>query len=271
MAGATAYARDRWTQREEMADDILELLRDVLDEAHELVSSIHFSATNRQHLLAGALLGRVLEIAEGTYAMLERQDSACGYILLRSLLEIHIDLRNLEKNPDYDKFMQAAWLSQQKSMLEKAVEKGSTSPFLKSIAGESGARELLDEVRAKLLEFKSKEVKPLSIREKFEKVDELDYYEGPYADLSWNTHSNVNVLVKRHIGFRDEDVEIRAFDPISDVDMGIISDTAAGIVANSLVAAKSIAADGATNCDLGRLTEKLERFRTALRHHDQIE
>jgi hypothetical protein len=248
-----------------MADTLLKLLRDVLDEVHSLVPAVHFSATNRQHLLSGALLGRILEIAEGIYSTLERQDSACGFILLRSLLEVHMDLRILEKDPGHDEVMHAAWLSQQKSMLEKAVEKGSVSPFLRSIAGEAGAKELLDEVRAQLLELKDRKIRPLSIKEKFEKAGLLDYYDGPYNDLSWNTHSNINVLEKRHIKLKSGGFEIRAFDPISDVELKIISDTAAGFVANSLVAATNVAAEGAEACDLSNLTEKLGRFRAALR------
>jgi len=251
-----------------MADNTLKLLREVLDEVHGLVSTVHFSAESRQHLLAGALLGRVLEIAEGVYATLERRDSACGYILLRSLMEVHMDLRILEKHPGHDEVMRAAWLNQQKGILERAVEKGSMSPFLKSIAGEAGAKELLDEVRSTLLEFKEREVKPMSIREKFEKAGQFDYYEGPYNDLSWNTHSNVNVLLRRHLRFVDGGVEIRAFDPISDVEMDIISDVVAGVVANSLVAAKNITGEGASDCDLGLLTQKLAKFRATLRRYD---
>ena len=176
-----------------------------------------------------------------------------------------MDLRILEKDPGHDEVMHAAWLSQQKSMLEKAVEKGSMSPFLSSIAGEAGAKELLDEVRSQLLELKGRKIQPLSIKGKFEKAGQLDYYDGPYNDLSWNTHSNVNVLVKRHIKLIDGGFEIRSFDPISDVELEIISDTVAGCVANSLVAATNIAAEGAETCDLSNLTEKLGRFRAALR------
>ena len=179
-----------------------------------------------------------------------------------------MDLLSLERDPGYDEFMRAAWLSQQKSLLTRAIEKRSMSPFLRSIAGEAGAKELLDEVRVELLELGKRGVKSLSVREKFERAGQLDYYEGPYSDLSWNTHSNLNVLEKRHIRFVENNIEIRAFDPVSRIELEIISDVLAGIAVNSIVAAKNIAGDGAAGCDLVLLTETVGRFRAGLRNSD---
>lgn len=51
-------------------DGVLPRLRDVLDEAHALVRGLHFTVTNKQHVIAAALLGRLLEEVEGVYTML---------------------------------------------------------------------------------------------------------------------------------------------------------------------------------------------------------
>jgi hypothetical protein len=238
----------------------LRLLRDVLDEVHVLTGTFRFSTTKRQHLIAGALLGRVLEQVEGIYAMLERKDGACGFILLRSLLEAYVDLRNVTKDPGYAEFMHAAFLDQKRRLLEAAIERGGTSTFLVALAGHPEAPSVLDEVRSELAELQARKVVSLQVRQRFELAGEGGMYHGPYADLCWHSHNNINVLERRHLQLVDGSYEIRAFDPITDGDAQLISDTLAGAAANSIVAVGNMLNAG-PGLDLDSLTAKVTRFR----------
>lgn len=248
-----------------MIERILELLRAVLDEVHTLVQDVELKTTDRQHVLSGALLGRVLEFAEGIYVMLERRDSACSLILLRSLLEVHVDLRNLAEDPGYDEFMHAAWLNQQRRGLQKALKKGSDSRLIATSDDADEAREHLDHVHSTLQELKSRDIIPLSIESRFQRAGELDLYDGPYAHLSWNTHSNLNVLEERHVRVSDAGFEIQAFAPICNHEAAIVSDTTAGVAANALVAVRKLAHPDAGQNELNRLGERLESLRKVLR------
>ncbi|MFL6261144.1 MAG: DUF5677 domain-containing protein [Thermoanaerobaculia bacterium] len=248
-----------------LAEKTLPRLRSVLDSIHVLVKGLHFDRRKRQHLLAGALLGRILEEAEGIYAMLERSDSTCGFILLRSLLEAYVDLLNIASDPAYAEFMLAAFFDQYQQLLEAVLEKGSKNPFLAGIVGISGSKaaDELESVRSKIKELEGRQVKPLKVRQRFKRADQLRYYEGPYAHLCLQSHNNINVLVSRHLRFTDAGdagVEIRGFDLIEDKDAQLISDTTAGISANCVVAVKELL-DGKPVLGLDQLTEALGKLR----------
>ncbi|HEX7182916.1 MAG TPA: DUF5677 domain-containing protein [Thermoanaerobaculia bacterium] len=246
-----------------LLEEILPRLRNVLDQIHGLVKGLHFDPRNQQHLLAGALLGRILEEAEGIYVMLERQDSACGFILLRSLLEAHVDLINISSDPTYIEFMNAAFLDQQRFLLEAALEKGSKSPFLANLPGNTEAAEQLDWVRSTLKQLEERQIKPLSVRKRFKRADQLDYYEGPYAHLCWHSH----VLESRHLRLTDAGVVIRAFAPIDDDDAHLISDTTAGISANCVASVKKLL-EGEPVTGLERLSEALGNLRNLWREDE---
>jgi hypothetical protein len=225
-----------------------------------LVKGLHFYPGNRQHLLAGALLGRILEEAEGIYAMLERRDSACGFILLRSLLEAYVDLLNVANDPAYVEFMFAAMLDQQQYLLEAVLEKSSQSPFLAELAGSKESAFQLEWVRSKLKELEGRQVKPLKVRQRFERAGQLSYYQGPYSHLCWESHNNLNVLVSRHLRETDAGIEIRGFDVIEDKDTQLISDTTAGIAANCAATVKELL-EGKPVLGLDQLTEALSELR----------
>jgi hypothetical protein len=243
-----------------LAEKILPRLRSVLDSTHVLVKKFRFNPRNRQHLLAGALLGRILEEAEGIYAMLERSDSACGFILLRSLLEAYVDLLNIARDPAYVEFMIAAFLDQHRQLLETLLEKGSKSPFLVDILGSKEPADDLESVRSKLKELKGRQVKPLKVRQRFKRADQLNYYEGPYTHLCLQSHNNINVLVSRHLRFTDVGGEIRGFDLIEDKDAQLIADTTAVLSVNCIVAVKELL-EGKPVSGLDQLTEAVGKLR----------
>jgi hypothetical protein len=244
-----------------LAEKILPRLRSVLDSIHVLVKGLHFDRRNRQHLLAGALLGRILEEAEGIYAMLERSDSACGFILLRSLLEAYVDLLNIARDPAYAEFMLAAFLGQYRQLLKAVLEKGSKNPFLADIVGIYGSKaaDELERVQFQLKELESRQVKKLNIWQRFERADQLRYYEGPYAHLCLQSHNNLDVLVTRHLRFTDAGVEIRGFDLIEDKDALLISDATAKISADCVVAVKELL-EGKPVSGLDQLMEALGKL-----------
>lgn len=251
-----------------MIDKILPLLRELLDEARAILDNAHFT-TSRQHILSGALLGRLLEIADGIYVTLERRNPACGYILLRSLLEGYADLRNLTKTPEYDELMHATWLKQQQHVLENALEKGIVSTFFTEVADHPNARARLDSTRVTLKQLKNRGVKPLEIRDRFERAELLNYYYGPYNDLSCKTHGNLPALEERHIRFAEHGVEVRVFDAISDSDAQIISDMVARFVADSARVVCSMLRPDGDATELEQLSKKLARLRACLSQEDQ--
>lgn len=243
-----------------LLDSAQPLLKKVLSAVHAITRELRFSGTDQQHLVSVALLATILEEADGISAALDRRDGTSAFILLRSLLEAFVDLLNIVNDPQYAEFMHAAVLDQQRRILESALERGSNSPFLACLAGSSDAAAHLAWVRSELSQLKARGIEPLSIRKRFERARQLDYYEGPYANLCWHSHNNLNVLEGRHLRHTSEGIEIRIFDWLADDDAQIIVDTTAGIAANSVAAVKGLLESGRSS-SLEGVTHALTELR----------
>lgn len=78
-------------------DDLLNNLKNVLDEAIGLVSLIEekFRSDNPQHLYMVCLHGTVLEMANGCFSLYKTKNNTTVPVLLRAQLEAYVDLRNL--------------------------------------------------------------------------------------------------------------------------------------------------------------------------------
>ncbi len=249
---------------------MLPSLRKVIDEAHQLVDDLHFDSEKTQHVVAGALLGRVLEVAEGIYSTLEREDSGCGFILLRSLTETYVDLLNTANDPAYSEFMEAAFVEQQHKVIAKSFSKGGTSSGLSGFSG-GEAVDQLNWTRARLKELGERKIKPLTIRERFERAGQSTLYDIIYVQLCWHSHANINILGNRHVRATNAGVEIRAFVPVDDVDLQKISGTTAGILVHCIGALKELLTGGMHSGDLEKLTSALGSLRELWGKNTQVE
>lgn len=112
----------------------------------------------------------------------------------------------------------------------------------------------------RLRELRGRGVEPLSVRDRFERAEQEDYYEGPYANLCWHSHNNINVLEQRHLRQDEKGVNLVVGAPLNDDDVQIIIDTTAGMAANSVAAAKELVQSGRPS-GIENLGKRLEALR----------
>jgi Family of unknown function (DUF5677) len=246
--------------------DLLDSALPRLDELYHAVYSstreLRFHNRSRQHILAVALHGTVLELAASIIVVLKRRFGSGAWVLLRSLLEAYVDLANIAEDPAYDEFMHAAYLDQQRRTLITAHNQGSAHPFLGALGnGNTAAAAHLARVQTELRRLKDKGVVPLQVRERFKRAGKLDWYEGPYAILTQQSHNNLGPLQERHVEVSREGFNVYYFRDVPDDHARMIIDTTAGVLANSLALIISLVdSDGAQK--LEAVTKKLEELRS---------
>ena len=232
----------------------------------ETTSTLKFDNENRQNIIAVSLHGSVLEIAFGILTVLRKNrgvpNGTAAWILLRSLLEALIDLLNIVADAGYDEVMHASYLDQQKRSLRVASTRAASNPFFKSlVADPAGAAQHAQWVQSELQRLKQAGVVPLSVKERFERAGQLNLYDGPYSILSSHTHSNLIALEGRHIELSPDGFDVHYFRDIPDEDTQMIIDSAAGAIANSLAAVKSLL-EGNPPSGLEEVSEKLKTLRS---------
>jgi hypothetical protein len=205
------------------------LIQVVSDWTHGLKVS-----ANAQHLLAASLHASILEQTRAIEILLQNGNGTGAFIVLRSLLEAAVDLFNLVSDPMYAEYMHSALLNQQQRVLESASKSGESNPYLfEFVEHSSDVRAALTRVQTKLGELKTRDIKPLEIRKRFDRAGRLDLYEGPYAYLCWHSHNNINILEDRHLQQTPSGFAITYLRPPDDGDVITIVDTTAGMITNS--------------------------------------
>jgi hypothetical protein len=192
--------------------------------------------------------------------VLKHGNGTAAWILVRSLLEAFVDLINIVDDPGYDEVMHASFLEQQKRRIGIAQKRGTTNPYLRSIVGNSTVLQHGQWIDAELASLKQKGVVPLNVKDRFERAKLLDLYDGPYSSMSQQTHSNLGALEERHIDVLPTGVTVTYFREITDDHAQMILDSAAGVLANSVSAVKSLL-EGYPPKGLEGISEELRKLR----------
>lgn len=174
------------------------VLESVLGLAFHLLETLRFNGQDPQQIYAVCLYSRLLELASGCKAMLEKNVLVGIPVLLRSMFEADIDLTNLLKCPDYHKRMHASFL-EQKIRLTKEAASSRPNPFLADIRENLKPKEDLKQAQNELDKLKSEKNGPIQIRCRAELAGKLDEYLSVYNMLCLDTHNNIRSLENWHI------------------------------------------------------------------------
>lgn len=220
--------------RSDKSAAIVDKLGELVSVVHKCSSAVRFMPIEQRHLYATTLHATVVELAAGCVRLLRRRDGTCSPLLLRSALEAYVDLHNLVDDPDYPDHMLAEWQYQRSRVLKSAVNRGADNPYLVNLAGNPHLQQGLDEAEAELKRLSDDGHGRLRVRERFDRVGELDRYETVYAHLCWRSHNNLPALAERHIEVAsDGSREVAFFRPLGESTIQMYADTLARIVANS--------------------------------------
>lgn len=213
---------------------IVDKLEELVGVVHKCGSAVRFMPIEQRHLYATTLHATVVELAAGCVRLLRRRDGTCSPLLLRSALEAYVDLHNLVDDLNYPDHLLAEWQYQRSRVLKSAVNRGAQNPYLINLAGNPQLQQGLDEAEAELKRLSNAGRGRLSVRDRFDRVGELDRYESVYAHLCWRSHNNLPALAERHIEVAaDGSREVVYFRPMDESTIQMYADTLAHIVANS--------------------------------------
>lgn len=165
--------------------------------ALDLVPTLSFNKKHPWHLALISLYGSMIELL-GSACILIRENVCIGVpILLRSLLEAHVDFVNLAKDRRYGYHMKAAELHEWIGVLEEAQTK--KNPFLKGLHKKAGQGQVLRQWQQELRELKNKGYHWLSISDKFKRARLKSVYRSVYNFLCCDSHNNIRALNSRHV------------------------------------------------------------------------
>jgi hypothetical protein len=248
----------------DLLDGALPRLEELFQAVYSSTRELRFHNKSRQHILAVALHGTVLELAASIITVLKRRFGTGGWVLLRSLLEAYVDLVNITAEPAYDEFMHAAFLDQQRRTLSTAHEQGSAHAFLGTLGNDSDAVAHLVWVKSELRRLKDKGVCPLKVRERFKRAGKLEWYEGPYSILAQQSHNNLSAIQERHVEVTRAGFNVHYFRDVRDDHAQMIIDTTGGVLANSIAHIRALVDGGGTQ-KLEAVTKRLEELRSLWR------
>ncbi|MGR8998069.1 MAG: DUF5677 domain-containing protein, partial [Gammaproteobacteria bacterium] len=179
-----------------------DVLASVLGLAMHFLKTISFNHNDPQQLYSVCLYTRLVEIASGCKALLEK-DSLVGIpILLRSMYEADIDLTNLMKCRDYSKDMYASFLKE-KLRLTKEVASFKPNPFLTAVKASRNPAEDLKETQDEFDRLVAQKHGRIDIRCRAELAGKINEHLSVYNMLCLDTHNNIRSLEDWHLEVTD--------------------------------------------------------------------
>ena len=186
------------------------VLASVLGLAMHFLNILTFDRKNPQKLYPVCSYIRLLELACACKALVEK-DALIGIpVLLRSMFEIDIDLTNLIREPEYFKYMYAAFLKEKHKFVNE-VEKPKDNPFFVDIKIQQNSKADIEKTEGELAKLKNAGFSPLNIKQRAERAGKLNEYVSLYKDLCLDTHNNISSLEDWHIEMNGSDYKVAAF------------------------------------------------------------
>jgi len=187
---------------------MVNLLKDNLERTKKTLRKLHFSNNDPQHLLSICLLCTIYENCTACLKLFEQRINSSVSILLRNILEAHIDLINISRDKNYYNNMILSYLFQRNKILKIASEKGNENSYLKCLSDKNDIEEKYKESKKDYEQLIRDGYKNFSIKEKFMLADQLDLYLSIYNLLCQDTHNNLTYLEKRHYNADSDEIEL---------------------------------------------------------------
>jgi hypothetical protein len=192
------FARRKYPMMNEVAKQCEDTLASVLGLAMHFLNTLSFNRKDPQQLYSVCLYTRLVEIAGGCKALIEKNALVGIPIFLRSIFEADIDLANLMKCRDYSKRMYASFLKE-KLRLTKEAASSKPNPFLTAVRASRNHAEDLKETQDEIDRLAAGKHGPLDIRSRAELAGKIDEYLSVYNMLCLDTHNNIRSLEDWHL------------------------------------------------------------------------
>jgi hypothetical protein len=183
----------------------IETLNKVIQEIGYSISKVQFSISNKVHLLSISLFCSIFENTVAVRMLFENKNYSAVPLILRSILEAHIDLIILSNSENYYESISANYHKERIKMLRNILNDPERNKYFNSFPN---FQQNFTESKEQLEKLKSKGHKPLTIKEHFELANMADLYVSVYALLCQEIHNDLKSLELRHINLELHRIEL---------------------------------------------------------------
>ena len=185
---------------------LLEHLKNVHSNCVDLSKKIKCNNKNAREINIIGLYGSIIELIGNLIVLADKKLWIGLPSLIKTILEAHIELKNLYLNENYEQFMLAAHYTQNLKILKGVKEY--TNPFFEDVRNPKNIDELILQYEIWLARLKKMGFNALSIRERFKKANELDVYHLIYERLSLDAHNYISDQIGRHFEIVENELKI---------------------------------------------------------------
>lgn len=204
-----------------------EMVFNFLKRAHygfqHLSKQLSFDKEHPRQRNVVALYGSMIELTGSLIILVENKLITGVPVLLRSILEAHIDLHNLAENATYGYSLELSYIKEWLKILQEA--KAGKNEYLISISSAPSLDASISDWQKKKQQLEAKGYRPLRIEQKFQRAGMEKEYRSIYNSLCADAHNNLRSLIDRHIELGQGSFEVvfyKAYTPEdSEVNVGM--------------------------------------------------
>lgn len=182
----------------------LDLLKQLINDLVDITKkSLRFDKDNDVHRTVVILYGSIFELTSSCCVLIENKHFVGVPILLRSILEAFVDLRNLLQKRDYINNLKVEELT---NLIDIGKGSQNRSRPLSTITEAQIAQH--EDEKKNLIDRGYKKIK---IKEKFKLVGMEEYYRTTYKILCCEAHHDLSSLLNRHLKIEEGNFSIVFF------------------------------------------------------------
>ncbi|MCF3641509.1 DUF5677 domain-containing protein [Rhizobium sp. TRM95111] len=177
--------------------NVYDLLTESFEAATEEMLAFKFDGSRATDRTIASLYATIYEETDAAICLYDNKKYTGAHLILRPLLEAHVDLVALIRDPGYIEFMEARHNREWLRFLKNG-DKG-TNPFLKFFWNNADVKKKIHEAEQRLAALKTRNIRPLKVAQRFGRADMTEEYESVYNNLCCHTHNDIRALEQRHI------------------------------------------------------------------------
>lgn len=185
----------------------LEDYRQAMSKVLDYFEYIKFDKKQPWHRDIVSLYCSLVEYSDNLFALFEKQKVVAMPLILRSMLEAYVDLKNLCAEKTYGYNLQASNI---KEWLKLTREAGKLqNPYLEGLATANEFEEQVEEWQTELRDLKEKGFVPLRQDQKFQIAGMENEYRSLYNYLCSYSHNNIRALIDRHLEINEDKTDFK--------------------------------------------------------------
>ena len=212
-------------------EEVFEFLKRLHDSCAQLILRLKFDKQHAQSRTLIALYGSILELSSGLIALVDQQLLPGAPVMLRAILEAHVDLVNMAADSRYGYSLERSYIKEWRKLLVEA--QGGENEYLLEIAGQASLPDRIRDLEAEDGKLKEQGHRVLTLLERFELAGMGKEYRSLYNSLCCASHNNLRSLVDRHFEFDQEDFTMVFYKAYTPEDAAIYVGTAAEVLVRS--------------------------------------